>query len=394
MTQRLLPWPYLERVPALRERLFDLALAAAVTAVGLAEIWVPFSSRQAEGSPLPSTVVTVVAGLALTQRRTYPLPAGLFVLWSWPVAFTLEPMYVLFWGQFVPMAVAVFSMARHGRGRVPLYGAIAGALTLLYFDLFVAYLQEPGEIVFHWGVFAVVWGFGFGLRRLEVRAEDSTRRAVEAEVAAAEQAMAAVVEERTRIARELHDIVAHAVSMMVVQAGAAEQVVDDDPDFTRRALGTIRTTGTSALSEMRRVVAMLRTTDEPGALEPQPGLDAVPALMDDVRSAGLSARLDVVGDPRDLPAGVDLAAYRIVQEALTNVRRHASASAVEVSLTYGPDDVRIEVTDDGVGAADPAGGHGLVGMRERAALYGGTVEAASVNGTGFAVRAVLPSGSP
>jgi signal transduction histidine kinase len=364
-----------------------------VTAVGLAEIWVPFSSRQSDGSPLLSSLVTVVVGLALTQRRRFPLAAGLVVLWSWPLVFSIAPMYVLFWGQFVPMAIAVFSMARSGRERVPLLGAAAGALTLLYFDLFVAYLQEPGEIVFHWGVFTTVWAFGFWLRTFERRARDSTDRAIAAEVAAAEQAMAAVVEERTRIARELHDIVAHAVSMMVVQAGAAEQVVDDDPEFTRRALGTIRHTGTNALSEMRRVVAMLRTTDEPGALEPQPGLDAVPALVDEVRSAGLAARLEITGDRRDLPAGVDLAAYRIVQEALTNVRRHASASVVEVALTYGADDVSIEVTDNGVGAADPTGGHGLVGMRERAALYGGTIDAASVNGTGFAVRAVLPVGA-
>ncbi|MGH3362448.1 MAG: sensor histidine kinase [Nocardioides sp.] len=370
----------------------DVVLAAGVTAVGLAEIWVPFSSRQAEGSPVASTVVTVLAGLALTQRRSFPLPAALVVLWAWPVAFALAPMYVLFWGQFVPMAIAVFSAARHGRGRVPYLGAAAGAATLLYFDLFVAYLQEPGEIVFHWGVFTVVWSFGYGLRTFEHRARQSTDRAVAAEVAATEQAMAAVVEERTRIARELHDIVAHSVSTMVVQAGAAEQVVEDDPEFARQALATIRSTGASALAEMRRVVVMLRDADDTGALEPQPGLGAIASLLDDARAAGLSARLQVVGTRRDLPAGVDLAAYRIVQEALTNVRRHASASAVEVALTYGEDDLRIEVTDDGVGTAEPAGGHGLVGMRERAALYGGQVEAASRNGTGFMVRAVLPVG--
>ena len=148
-------------------------------------------------------------GLALTQRRRHPLATGLVVLLTWPVAFLLTPVYVLFFGQFVPMAVAVFSMARHGRGRVPFVGAALGAATLLFFDLFVSVLQAPGEIVFHWGVFTIVWGFGFGLQRLERRAEESTRRAVEVEVAAAEQAMAAVVAERTRIAQELHDIVAH-----------------------------------------------------------------------------------------------------------------------------------------------------------------------------------------
>ena len=393
MTTRRATPPYRDLVKALRPPWPDLVLAAAVTAVGVAEIWVPFSSRGSDGSATASTLVTVVAGIALTQRRTFPMPAALVVLWSWPLAFTIEPMYVLFWGQFVPMAVALFSIARYGRGRVPYWGAVGGALTLLYLDLFVEELQSPGEIVFHWGVFTVVWSFGYGLRSFERRARESTARAVAAEVSAAEQAMAAVVEERTRIARELHDIVAHSVSMMVVQAGAAEQVVDDDPEFARRALGTIRSTGTAALSEMRRVVAMLRDVDEPGALAPQPGLDAVGALVEEVRAAGLAATLVVSGDRRDLPAGVDLAAYRIVQEALTNVRRHASASVVEVALTYGAEDLRIEVVDDGVGSADPTGGHGLVGMRERAALYGGRVEAATRNGTGFVVRAVLPVGA-
>ncbi|HEX5861159.1 MAG TPA: sensor histidine kinase [Nocardioides sp.] len=374
-------------------RTFDVGLAAAIVAAGVAEAWVPFSSRQGDGSLTATTLGVVAGGLALTQRRARPLAAGLAVFGAWWAVLAVAPVYVLFFGQFVAMAVATFSMARHGRGRVPFYGAGATAAMLLYLDLFVPELQSPGEIVFHWGVFALVWSAGFGLQTMERRARESHQRAVAAEVAAAEQALAAVVEERTRIARELHDIVAHSVSMMVVQAGAAEQVVDDDPAFVRRALQTIRSTGTDALSEMRRVVAMLREVDEPGALEPQPGLDSVQALMADARSAGLSAQLEVIGNPRPLPAGVDLAAYRIIQEALTNVRRHGEASTVRVELAYGDANVRIEVSDDGVGAADPVGGHGLIGMRERAALYGGSVEAGTMNGRGFVVRAVIPVGS-
>jgi signal transduction histidine kinase len=375
-------------------RLADLALALGVTLVGIAEIWVPFSSRAGDGSAAASTVVTVLMGIALTQRRRLPLPAGIAVLVVWPLASLVAPLYVLFFGQFVPMAVAVFSMARHGRDRVPLYGAAAGAAVLLFFDLVVEELQAPGEIVFHWGVFAIVWGFGFGLRRHELRAEASTRRAVEVEVRAAEQAMAAVLAERTRIARELHDIVAHSVSTMVVQAGAAEQVVDDDPEFVRRALGTIRATGSEALGEMRRVVAMLRDEDEPGALGPQPGVGSVPDLVDAARETGLDVRLAVTGDPVPLPAGVDLAAYRIVQEALTNARRHARASTVDVSLAFGADELAIEVRDDGVGAAaGPAGGHGLAGMRERVLLYGGRLELGQPAGPGFVVRAFLPVGA-
>lgn len=377
-------------VDARRLRILDVALAAAVVAVGLAELWVPFSSRQADGSANATIVVIVVAGLALTQRRAHPLAAGIVVVWSWILVFSFVEVYVLFWGQFVPMGIAVFSMARHGKGRVPYLGAAAGALTLLYFDLFVEQLQSPGEIVFHWGVFTTVWLFGYGLASAERRAQESMRRAIDAEVAAAEQALTAVAEERSRIARELHDIIAHSVTTMVVQAGAAEQVVDDDPEHVRKALATIRDTGAGALAEMRRVVAVLRDTEEPGALSPQPGVDALPDLVEDARSAGLEATLEVRGEVRPLPVGVDLAAYRIVQEALTNVRRHADASAVRVGLDYGADDVRIEVADDGVGSPDPRGGHGLVGMRERASLYGGCVETDSAHGTGFVVRAVLP----
>ncbi len=381
-------------MPAPLTRLLDHGLAVAVVAAGVAEAWVPFSSRQGDGSLTATTLGVVVSGLALTQRRVRPLGAGLAVFGTWLLLLLTTPVYVLFFGQFVVMGIAAFSMARHGSGRVPFQGAAMAAATLLCIDLSVPELQTPGEIVFHWGVFTIVWGFGFGLQRMERRARESQLRAVASEVAAAEQALAAVVEERNRIARELHDIVAHAVSMMVVQAGAAEQVVEDDPAFARRALDAIRTTGTSALADMRRVVAMLRDDDEPGSLAPQPGLEAVPALIGDARSAGLDAHLDVVGPTRSLPAGVDVAAYRIVQEALTNVRRHARATSVRVALEYGESDVRIEVVDDGVGAVDAGTGHGLIGMRERASLYGGTVETGSVNGSGFAVRAVLPAGAP
>jgi signal transduction histidine kinase len=390
MTRRSRLPTYGEQVQLPAVRAFDICLAVAVTVAGVAEIWVPFSSVQGQGSEAASTAVVVTVGVALSLRRAYPLAVGILVLFAWFPVMAGGPSLVLFFGQFVPMGIAVFTMARYGKGRVPYIGAAAGAVALVLVDTFVPLLRSPGEMFFHWGVFLIVWSFGYRLRQLEIRARESTDRAIAAEVAAVERAMAAVVEERSRIARELHDIVAHAVSMMVVQAGAARQVVDDDPAFVRGALDTIRTTGADALAEMRRVVAMLRDGDEPGALSPQPGLDAVPALVDDARAAGLDATLDVVGEARDLPAGVDLAAYRIVQEALTNVRRHASAEHVRIAVTYGEADVSIEVVDDGVGAAETSGGHGLVGMRERATLYGGTVETGTVNGRGFRVRAVLP----
>jgi signal transduction histidine kinase len=239
----------------------------------------------------------------------------------------------------------------------------------------------------------LAWLAGRALAVFENRAAESRRQAVQSEVAAATLAMSAVLDERTRIARELHDIVAHAVSLIVVQAGAAEPEVEENPAFARQALRAIRTTGTGALAEMRRMVSMLRDADEPDLLSPQPGVDGLPELVAQARDGGLNATLTVDGPAGPLPSGLDLAVYRIVQEALSNVRRHAAASRAEVQLTYHPDRLCLEIRDDGIGAVEGSpspGGHGLVGMRERAALYGGRLETSGAPGTGFTVSAVLP----
>ncbi|HSV39581.1 MAG TPA: sensor histidine kinase [Nocardioidaceae bacterium] len=376
--------------------LVDGALAGVVGALGLAEVWVPFPSVMGEGSRVLSSAVVVALACLLAFRRRWPLPIAVGVLAVWPVVFAISPVLVLFFGQLVPMTVAVFSVARHAPDRQRWYGAAAAAASLLSMHLLVEVLQDPSEIAFHWGVFLIAFAFGSGLRRSEQRAIDSTRRAVEAELSVRASALAAVAEERARIARELHDVVAHALSVMVVQAGAAEQVVDDDPAYVRAALDRIRRTGTSTLAEMRRLVTMLREDDAPGALAPQPSIAELGELIDDARRSGLDVTLSVEGEPRPLPAGLDLAAYRIVQEALTNVRRHAGASRADVQLTYRSQSLEIEVTDDGRGetaAVASESGHGLIGMRERAGLYGGTVLAAPGTEGGFVVHATLPAAS-
>jgi len=223
-----------------------------------------------------------------------------------------------------------------------------------------------------------------GIRGRDRRADLAER---EREVAARE----AVVEERARIARELHDAIAHNVSMMVVQAGAERRVLDESQGSTREVLGTVEEIGRNALTEMRRLVGMLRTDDE-SPLAPQPGLDDLPTLVGQVREAGLPVELRVEGDPRTLPVGLELSAYRIVQEALTNALKHAGEARAAVHVRYGPDSLELEIADDGAGiAADvPGGGHGLVGIRERVSLYGGTFDASARNGGGFAVRVLLP----
>ncbi len=368
----------------------DAALAVVLVVLGTVEVWAPLSSRQGDGSAAWTTVQVFVVCLPLALRRRRPFAVLVTVVIGLAVFSALAPLYVLFYGQLVPLGIVTYGVARHGRGREPVYGGVLVAAVLLSADLTVKELQGPSEIAFHWGVFVLIWAAGVGLRRQEIRAQRNLQRAIDVEVAATERTMAAVVDERTRIARELHDVVAHAVSTMVVQAGAAEQVVDDDAEHVRAALASIRTTGADALAEMRRVVSMLRS-DGDGSLSPQPGVAGLPDLVADARRAGLDATLVVDGDRQPLPPGLDLAAYRIVQEALTNVRRHARASAVRVHLTFAAGELRIEVSDDGAGPQTPLPGHGLIGMRERAAVYGGTLE--TQGGAGFTVLAVLPMAS-
>ncbi len=229
------------------------------------------------------------------------------------------------------------------------------------------------------------------LRRIVGDRESRARLAErERDVAARE----AIVEERARIARELHDAVAHSVSMMVIQAGAERRVVGDGS--TREVLQTIEEIGRTALTEMRRLVGMLRT-DSSDRLAPQPTLADLPTLMTQVREAGLPVEFRVDGERRQLPVGIELSAYRIMQEALTNALKHAGRAHAAVSVRYGSDSLELEIADDGAGTpadvldgAVPGGGHGLAGIRERVTLYGGKFDASARRDGGFAVRVLLP----
>ncbi len=220
---------------------------------------------------------------------------------------------------------------------------------------------------------------------------DRERRAQMAERERDVAAREAVVEERARIARELHDVIAHHVSMMVLQAGAERRGLGDEQASTREVLETVERTGRSALTEMRRLLGMLRG-DAGDPLTPQPGLDDVPTLVGQLREAGLPVELRVDGEPRPLPVGIELSAYRIIQEALTNALKHAGGARARVDVRYGADSLELEIADDGARRAPevPTGGHGLVGMRERVALYGGRLDAGSRPSGGFVVRVLLP----
>jgi signal transduction histidine kinase len=273
------------------------------------------------------------------------------------------------------------------------------ALACLYTAIAVSSLRGPSGLL--WGGIVITGAAlaGFGLRDRRQHVRQLAELAHQLELARDENARTAVAGERARIARELHDVVAHSVSVIVVQAGAAEEVLAAAPARARESLRSVQDTGRQALVELRRLLGVLRTDDSEAALAPQPGLDQVGALAAHVREVGVAVDLRVDGERDGIPAGVDLAAYRIVQEALTNVLKHASASHAAVRVGYRPDVIELEILDDGHGdGANGYGanstGHGLIGMRERASLYGGVVEARPRPEGGFAVRARLPVRSP
>jgi signal transduction histidine kinase len=243
-------------------------------------------------------------------------------------------------------------------------------------------------------VFALLIGMAFHERNR--RNAELEERADRLERERDSEARAAVAEERTRIAREMHDVVAHSLSVMVVQAEAAEAMLDTDPERARRPLVAVQDTGRGALSELRRMLGVLREMAEEGpALAPQPGLAGLDGLVEQVTAAGLPVSVRVEGTPFPLPPGIDLSAFRIVQEGLTNALKHAGPARAEVLVRYGDRELELRVSDDGVGAASAngkpdGGGHGLVGMRERVAVYGGRLEAGPRPEGGFAIAARLP----
>jgi signal transduction histidine kinase len=240
-------------------------------------------------------------------------------------------------------------------------------------------------------IFTIVWSIAFGVGRKSVEADEAKERAARAERGREERAHLAVADERARIARELHDVVGHSVSVMTVQASAVRRLLRSDQEREREALLIVERTGREALAEMRRMVGVLRRPEEAPALAPQPSLEQLDKLVEQARRAGLPVELRVEGESVQLPAGVDLTAYRLIQEGLTNAIKHAQATRAEVFVRYNGDRVELAVSDDGNGSpSGDGGGHGLVGMRERVSVYGGELEAGPGPSGGFRLRATLP----
>jgi signal transduction histidine kinase len=386
---------YLQRVSRIRyiarEYWFELLIGALATAAMLELV----IGRNSPGAPptslwfaVPAVAVTV---LPLFTRRRFPFAA--------PAAYWLLATALTFVdGELIPFMVSLFPVGlasafllgnvRDSRRAWTGLAIVLGSITTVVYNI-PGYLTA--ELLFIPVDFGIAWAAGFALRERAEKAEAAETRATQAEREREAAARIAVAEERMRIARELHDIVAHAVSVMVLQVGAVRhklpQTLEDDSEALRR----VEQAGRTALAEMRRLLGAIRRDGEGLELAPQPGLDGLDSLLEDVGRAGLPVRLHVEGDPFPLPRAIDLSAYRIVQEGLTNALKHARASHANVTVRYRPDECAVEVVDDGAGAATSDGlGHGLVGIRERVRIYGGEMSARTAPAGGFILSARLP----
>jgi signal transduction histidine kinase len=370
---------------------FDAALAVAATVAGV----LVFATMLPPASGGPRTAagyaLIVAHTLPIAVRRWFPLP-----VLAWALATGLGFASLGF--NLVPLGLAiliyVYTVAARCRRPVSLAGlAVTEVVLVLVFLARPRALGDRSSLLGDCLAVAAAWWLGDGTRRRQEAMVAVAERAAELERAREELAKGAVVEERLRIARELHDVVAHGMSIIAVQSGVGAHVLDSQPEEARKALAAIEVTSRQALTEMRRLLGVLRQEAEPvGSLVPTPGLAEVDALAAEVAKAGGRVEVRIEGTRPELPLGLDLSAYRIVQEALTNVVRHAGPATARVHIRYAPAAVDIEVTDDGRGGRAPGrgDGHGIVGMRERAALYGGSLEAGPLPGGGFRVTASLP----
>jgi len=374
----------------LRNYGFDVLIAIAAIEMSIEvalEFGVPAGPTTPKGFAIPAIALIVVP---LFARRRFPFAAPAAVWVAAAVLSFIDGGLVGFTTTAsIAGLVAAFLLGnlRDGMlGRVGLAVVLGGSVIVMY--------NKPshttGELVFVPVMFMIGWLAGFALRERAAHADEAENRAAVAERERAVAARIAVAEERARIARELHDIVAHAVSVMVLQVGAVRHRLPQSLTEDRDALTDVEKAGRAALAEMRRLLGAMHDGQDV-ELAPQPGLDSLDALVAQVGRAGLPVRLHVEGDAVPLPRAVDLSAYRILQEGLTNSLKHAKASHADVTVCYRADDLELEVRDDGVGASSGGGlGHGLLGIQERVKIYGGEMSAGPGQRSGFVLNARLP----
>jgi signal transduction histidine kinase len=384
------------RPRALLERYAVEALALTLALAGQVEIWVGSGGGPRAGAVTSGLTATVP--LLLRRRLPFAAPALVFgglalISLASPAAVRDGPSFTLF-----ALMLAFWAAGGQRQRRPVVAGAAIGlaAVVVIIESGGRGGVVETGDLglgLFIWSVIAVGLPLGaFALRARAQRAAELQERADRLERERGDRTRAAVAAERARIARDLHDVIAHSVTVMTVQGGAARLLLDTDAGRARESLLAIEQTGRQALDDMRRLLGIVRPEQQRGsALAPQPGLADFPALAEQLGRAGLPTDLVVEGEPQALAPGVELAAYRVAQEALTNALKHAGPARARVTVSYEPRVLRLEITDDGPGTSNrDGGGHGLVGMRERVALYGGELELGPRAAGGFGVRARLP----
>jgi signal transduction histidine kinase len=381
------------------ETVVDWAPALALTLFTQFAIWIEPTTGVVPGPRPVASVLYLAMTLSLGYRRSMPLVALALTLAAsgWEV-FRLPESEQGTFETFLALCLAAYATGAYSGSRSALVaGLVLPASVPLGDTLHRTIALDEGlavsQVLPFWIWSAVFWAIGRGVRNRHVMVGILGERADRLEREREEKARTAVAEERARIARELHDVVAHGVSVMVVQAGAARRVLSADPQQAERSLLAVEATGRQSLAEMRRLLGVLRTEAGGLSLAPQPGLARVNDLVEQIRGAGLPVEVLNKGEARPLPAGVDMVAYRVIQEALTNVLKHAGAARATVTIGYLPDRIDLEVRDDGQGkAAQTDGrGHGLFGMRERVGLYGGRLNAGTLEAGGFVVNASIPT---
>ena len=386
---------YVEGVGRLRLLVVEHGLDALII---VAAIWSAIGTAVREDASAPTgatawfevlAIAAVVLTLVLRRRFPFAAPAGVWLA-SVALSFVDGRLVTSQGGVYVAglgAALLLGNVRNDVQARIGLAIVLGGAAIVVYNDP----THHSGNLVSTPVAFAIGWLVGYALRERTEQTEAAEERAERAERDREAAARVAVAEERGRIARELHDVVAHAVSVMVLQVGAVRHRMPESDAENREALQNVEQAGRTALAEMRRLLGAMRRDDEPAELAPHPGLADLDRLLGDVRAAGLAVRLRVHGDPVELPPGLDLSAYRIVQEGVTNTLKHAHAHQAEVDVHYDARDLRVEVRDDGGGSPTGDGlGHGLVGIRERVKIFGGEMSAGGAPGGGFLLRARLP----
>ncbi len=364
----------------------DVAIAAAFVAAVEFEVW-----REGLTPQWLAAAGFGVMGASLVLWRAAPLATLVIGLSAQLVAVIGGVSIQTAITPLLFFVLAFYSVGVREERRPAIAGLVIG-IVLCAVTLGIAHANEEftlSDIPFVLLVICTPWIVGYAMHGRVRRSEELEQRTEQLE----RERLTAVAEERNRIARELHDVIAHSVSVMVVQAAAAEAVLERDPERAVEPLRAVQETGRGALVEMSRLVGLLRDDSDELGLAPQPRLDELEVLLSQVRDAGLPVRLRVEGERRPLPLGVELTAYRVVQEALTNALKHAGEAHADVLVRYDADAIELEVRDDGEGDANGhVGGHGLAGMRERVSVFGGDLTAGPRPDGGFRVRVRLPLG--